>query len=173
MRINELKSVCCFDFNERENLFKQTIEFKINDNLDNCKIAPCQYFTLSPETAQTILNTPWGTEPFPFSMDVLKTTDNANSIIQIISADGEWRRRLFKNSLETWWGKWVNIEKLVNDILNNEGMQKFLAENWDRYMEIDKDYPSKRKWKGGKVAIDEIVNQIKTGTVKAYRNKLV
>jgi hypothetical protein len=172
---NYLKAASCFNFDEYQNPFKKTVEFKAGDNLDCCESAPCRYYTLFPETAETISNTPWGQKPFPFPMEVLKCADNNISgagIIQIITADGEWRRLQFSNSLSTWWGEWINIEKTVNDILNNEGVQKFLAENWDRYMVIDKNYLHKREWKGGKVAIEEIVRQIKEGTAKIYRNKL-
>jgi hypothetical protein len=169
---NYLKAVSCFDFDKYQNNHKKVIEFKTNDNLNNCKLAPCQYYTLIPETAETISNTPWGAKPFPFPMEVLKCTDDMNSIVQIITVDGEWRRRQFSNSLETWWGEWTNIETVIDDILNNESVQKYLTENWDRYMVINKDYPSKREWRGGKTTIDKIIEEIKTGTAKIYRNKL-
>jgi hypothetical protein len=85
-----------FIFGKYENDPKEIIEFKPNDNLDNCKITPCQYFTLLPETAQAILNTPWGAKPFP--LEVLKPDNDMEGIIQIIPVDGEWRRRLFKRT---------------------------------------------------------------------------
>jgi hypothetical protein len=88
-----------FIFGKYENDPKEIIEFKPNDNLDDCKISPCQYFTLIPETAQTILNTPWGAKPFPFPLEVLKPDNDMDGIIQIIPVDGEWRRRLFNNRL--------------------------------------------------------------------------
>jgi hypothetical protein len=169
---NYLKAISCFDFNKYENP-KKTIEFKANDNLDYCRLAPCQYYTLSPEIAETISNTPWGAKQFPFPIEVLKCTDNANNIVQIITVDGEWRRRQFSNSLETWWGEWTNIEKIIDGILADEGIQKFFCENWDRYMVINKDYPSKREWKGSKVTIDKIIEEIKTGTAIIYGNKFV
>jgi hypothetical protein len=170
---NYLKAVSCFDFDKYENNPKEIMEFKADDNLDYCTLTPCQYYTLVPETAETVSNTPWGAKPFPFPMEVLKCTDNINNIVQIITVGGEWRRRQISNSLETRWGEWINIEKAIEDILNNEGIQKFLGENWDRYMVIDKDYPSKRKWSDGKATIDEIIKQIKTGTAKIYRNKFI
>jgi hypothetical protein len=165
-----LKAVSCFSFDEYQNTHKKSIEFKANDNLDYCKSVSCQYYTLLPEIAETISNTPWGKKPFPFPMEVLKCTDSVN-IIQIITVDGEWRRRQFSNSLTSWWGEWINIEKTINDILNNEGIQEFLTENWDRCMAVDKNYLHKREWRGRKVTIDEIVEQIKTGTAKIYRNE--
>jgi hypothetical protein len=165
--INELKSVCCFDFNEYDNIFKKTVELNISDNLNNCKIVPCQYFTLLPETAQTILNTPWGTEPFPFSMEVLKTTDNAGSFIQIIPVGGEWRRRLFKNTFETWWGRWINISKALDFIRNvDENTQKNICNNWNKYMLIDENNHKSRKWAGSIATIDKIIDEIKKGIAK-------
>jgi hypothetical protein len=169
---NYLKAISCFNFSEYQDINKKTIEFKANDNLDYCKSAPCQHYTLLPEIAETISNTPWGKKPFPFSMEVLKCSDMVNTI-QIITVDGEWRRRQFNNSLSTWWGEWINIEKIINDMLNNESIQKFLTGNWDRYMIIDKNDLHKREWRGSKVTIDEIVEQIKTGTAKIYRNRLI
>lgn len=174
---NYLKAISCFNSTEYQNNHKEIIEFKTNDSLDYCKAAPCQYYTLFPEIANTISNTPWEAESFPFSMEVLRCADNdilgANSVIQIITVDGEWRRRQFKNSLTTWWGEWINIEKIINNILANENIQKFLTENWDRYMAIDKNYLHKREWKGGKVTIDKIIEEINNGTAKIYRNKLI
>jgi hypothetical protein len=153
------------------------IELKTNDNLDCCGLASCQYFTSSPKIAETISNTPWKTKPFPFSMKVFKCTDGGvwsiSNVIQRIFVDGEWRRRQFSNSLSTQWGKWINIEKTINDILNNESIQKFLTENWDRYMAIDENDLHKKEWRGSKVTTDEIVEQIKTGTAKIYRNELI
>jgi hypothetical protein len=171
---NYLKTISCFNFTGYEDSRKKTIEFKANDNLDYCESAPCQYYTLLPEIAETISNTPWGKKPFPFPMGVLKCTGtDTNNIIQIITVDGEWRRRQFNNSLSAWWGEWINIEKTIDDMLRNENMQKFLTENWDRYMAVDKSYLHKREWRGSKVTIDEIVEQIKTGTAKIYRNILI
>jgi hypothetical protein len=169
---NYLKAISCFDFNKYENP-KKTIEFKANDNFDYCKLAPCQYYTLVPETAETISNTPWEAKPFPFPMEVLKCTDNAGNIVQIITVDGEWRRRKFSNSLETWWGEWINIKEVIDNILNNENVQKYLIENWDRYMVINKDCLSKREWRGGKITIEKIIEEIKTGTAIIYGNKLI
>jgi hypothetical protein len=170
---NYLKAVSCFDFDEyNNNSNRKSIEFKPNDNLNYCGLAPCQYYTSSPEIAETISNTPWrkGTKSFPFLMEVLKCSDKG---IQIITVDGEWRRRQFGNSLETWWGEWVNIKKTIDDILANENIQKFLTENWDGYMVINKNYLHKREWRGDKVTIDEVIKQIKTGSAKIYRNKLI
>jgi hypothetical protein len=140
---NYLKAVSCFNFTEYQNNHKEIIEFKVNDNLDYCKLTSCQYYVSSLEIAETISNTPWGVKPFQFIMEVLKSTDGIN-IIQIITADGEWRRRQFNNSLTTWWGEWVNIEKTINNIVKDENIQKFLTENWDRYMVIDKNYLHKK-----------------------------
>jgi hypothetical protein len=136
-----LKAVSCFNFGEYQNYCKETIKFKENDNLDYCGLSSCEYYTSSPEIAETISNTPWEAKPFPFSMNVLKCDDGgiprSGNIVQRIFVDGEWRRRQFANSLSTWWGEWVNIEKAINDILNNESLQKFFTEDWDRYMVID------------------------------------
>jgi hypothetical protein len=169
-----LKSISCFNFSEYENGSKEIIEFKPNDNLDNSKISPCQYFTLLPETAQTIRNTPWEAKPFPFSVEVLRPDDDMESIIQIILVDGGWRRRLFNNRLETWWGKWINIDKTLDFIRTaDESIRKDLAEKWNRYMVIDENYPKNRGWAGGITTIDKIIEEIKTGTAKIYRNKFV
>jgi hypothetical protein len=171
---NYLKAISCFNFEEYENNPKKIIEFKVNDNLDYCRITPCQYFTLVPETAQTILNTPWGAKPFPFSMEVLKPTDNAGNIIQIISIGGEWRRRQFNNSLETWWREWINIENIIDFIRNaGENIRKNISANWNKYILIDENNHKNRRWEGNSITIDEIIDEIKTGTAKIYRNKFV
>jgi hypothetical protein len=171
---NYLKAVSCFNLDEYENSPKQTVEFKAEDNLNNCKIAPCQYYTLSPETAETILNTPWGAKPFPFPMEVLKPNDDAGSIVHIISVDGEWRRRQFNNSLETWWGEWINIENIIEFIRNaGENIQKNFSDNWNKYILIDENNHKSRKGAGSITTIDKIIEEIKTGTAKMYRNKFV
>jgi hypothetical protein len=171
-----LKAVSCFNFGEYQNYCKETIKFKVNDNLDYCGLASCEYYTSSPEIAETISNTPWKSKPFPFSMKVLKCVDGGvprpGNVVQRIFVDGEWRRRQFANSLSAWWGEWVNIEKVINDINNNENMPKFLTENWDRYMVIDESSFRKKRWEEGHaVTIDEIIEQIRNGTAKIYRNK--
>jgi hypothetical protein len=86
---NYLKAVSCFNSTERQNIWKKAIEFKSGDNLNYRRKTPCQYYTLSPETAETISNTPWGTKPFPFIMEVLKCTENGINVVQIITVDGE------------------------------------------------------------------------------------
>jgi hypothetical protein len=170
-----LKAVSCFNFDEYQNCCKETIKFKANDNLDYCGLSSCEYYTSSPEIAETISNTPWEAKPFPFSMKVLKCSDGGvprPSNVQRIFVDGkEWRRRQFANSLSAWWGEWVDIEKVINDILN-ENLQKFLTENWDRYMVIDESSFRKKGLEGRTVTIDEIIEQIRTGTAKIYRNKI-
>jgi hypothetical protein len=168
--IKYLKAICCFNFSEYGN---NSIEFKVDDNIDYCKVAPCQYFTLLPEIAETVFYTPWGAKPFPFSMEVLKSTDDSN-IIQIITVDGEWRRQQFKNSLETWWGEWININKVVDVIYNaDENIQKNLVDSWDIYMIIDESNPKNRRWAGSVTTIEKIIEEIKTGTAKIYLNKLL
>jgi hypothetical protein len=170
---NYLKAISCFDFDKYQNNPKKAIEFKANDNLDYCRVTPCQYYTLSPEIAETILNTPWGTNPFPFSMEVLKSADNASNVIQILPFGGEWRRTFFSNSLEKRLGEWVNIEEVIDYIIENKDIHKNLSENWDRYMVINEVTRHVERWEGRIVTIDEIVEQIKTGTAKTFRNKLV
>jgi hypothetical protein len=176
--IKYLKAVSCFDFDGYEKNPKKTIKFKENDNLDYCRLAPCQYYTLVPEIAETIYNVPWGrgTKSFPFLLKVLKCTDNntlgVNSV-QIITVDCEWRRRQFNNALETWWGEWINIEKTIDNILNDESTQEFFIENWNKYMMIDKNYINKKEWKNNKITMGEIIGQIKTGSVKICKNVLV
>jgi hypothetical protein len=156
---------------------RETIKFKTNDNLDYCSLASCEYYTSSPETAETISNTPWEPKPFPFSMKVLKCDDggvpSSSNVVQRIFVDGEWRRRQFATSLAACWGEWINIEKVINDINNNENIQKFLTENWDKYMVIDESSFRKKRWEEGRtVTIDEIIEQIINGTAKIYRNKV-
>jgi hypothetical protein len=182
---NYLKSVSCFNLDQYKGNDKiefkvidfKKIELKANDNLDHCGLASCQYYTSSPEIAETISNTPWEAKPFPFSMKVLKSANDGfsgmSNVVQRIFVDGEWRRRQFSDSLAIYWGKWINIEKVINTILNDEGIQKFLTENWDRYIVIDK-YSFRRKGCEGRiVTIDEIIEQIKNGAAQIYRNKLV
>jgi hypothetical protein len=164
-----LKAISCFNFVEHQNNHnKKIIEFKANDNLDYCTITPCYYYIPSLEVAKTILNIPWESKPIIFSMKVLKSIDNG--IVQIIHIDGEWRRRQFSNSLTTWWGEWINIEKTIDNIFKNENIQKFLTENWNRCI-IDKNYIHKKE-RRCKVTIDEIIRQIREGSQKAYRNKI-
>jgi hypothetical protein len=172
--IDKLKAVCCFDLGKYENNLNQIIELNANENLDDCKMLACQYYTLSPETAQTIRNTPWEAEPFLFSMKVLKPNDNADNIIQIIPVGDGWRRRRFSNRLETWWGKWMNIGKIVDFIHNaDENTQKNLSENWNKYMIIDENNHKKRMRVGNIITIDEIIEEIKTGTAKIFKNKFI
>jgi hypothetical protein len=100
-----LKAVSCFNLREYQNYCKETIKFKVNDNLDYCGLASCEYYTSSPEIAETISNTPGESKPFPFSMNVLKCVDggvpSSSNVVQRIFMDGEWRRRQFSNPLET------------------------------------------------------------------------
>jgi hypothetical protein len=160
-----LKAISLFNFDEYQNNHnKKIIEFKANDNLDYCMVTPCYYYIPSSEVAKTILNIPWEAKPIIFSMKVLKSIDN--NIIQIIHIDGEWRRRQFKNSLSTWWGEWINIEKTINDLLNDENIQKLFTENWNKYMVIDKNNLHKRERRRGKVTIDEIIRQMREGIAK-------
>jgi hypothetical protein len=170
---NYLKTISCFNFTEYQNSYKESIEFKANDNLNYCTLAPYQYYTIFPEISETISNTPWGTKSFLFSMKVLKCTDDRNNIIQIITVDSEWRRRQFSNSLETWWGEWINIDNTIDYILNNENIQINLTKTWNRYMITDGNNLKKRTWAGSIATIDEIIEQIKNGTAKIYKNNLI
>jgi hypothetical protein len=157
-----LKAISFFNFDEYQNNHnKKIIEFKANDNLDYCTVTPCYYYIPSLEVSKTILNIPWESKPIIFSVKALKSIDNG--IIQIIHIDGEWRRRQFTNSLSTWWGEWINIQKTIENIFNNENIQRLLTENWNKYMMIDKSNLYKRGWRRGKITIDEIIRQIREG----------
>jgi hypothetical protein len=166
-----LKAISCFNFAEFGDIFGKKIKFKTGDNLDYCTTTPCQYYTLLPEVARTIANTPLGAKPFPLSMEVLRAADKAANIVQIIHADCEWRRRLFNNSLSSWWGEWINIDDTINSMLTDENLQKYLVKNWDSYMIIDANNHKERIISGTITTIEEIIEEIKTGTAKIYLNK--
>jgi hypothetical protein len=112
-----------------------------------------------------------GAKPFPFSMEVLRAADKAANIVQIIHAGGEWRRRLFSNSLSSWWGEWINIDDTINSVLTDENLQKYLVKNWDSYMTIDANKHKERIISGTITTIEKIIEEIKTGTAKIYLNK--
>jgi hypothetical protein len=115
---NYLKAISCFNSDKHQNGCKEIIKFKVNANLDYCGLTSCEYYTSSPEIAETISNTPWEAKPPPFSMKVLNCFDggvsSASNVVQIISVNGEWRRRQFNNLSETCWGEWVNIEEVIS-----------------------------------------------------------
>jgi hypothetical protein len=181
MTINDLKSVCCFDSNK--NNTKKTTEFKIKDNLNNCISTLCRYYTFSKEILQTVINTPpWGAKLFRYAVEIVKPVDT-HGIIQRVIIDGEWQKEGFKTVAGEWrryyfntvatWGKWIDIEETISFILKDEDTKKYFTENWDRYMIIDENNYKKRMRTNNIIKIDEIIKQIKTGTAKIYKNKLI
>jgi hypothetical protein len=184
MMINELKSVCCFDFDKIENNTKKTIEFKINDNLNNCRTTLSRYYTFSKEILQSIINTPpWGTKLFRYAVEIVKSADT-HGIIQRVIVDGEWQIEGFKIAAGEWrrrqyfntvafWGQWIDIEKTISRILKDEYIKKYFTENWNKYMIID-EYMSLAKGYGNHIiTADEIIEQIRTGSAQIYKNKLI
>jgi hypothetical protein len=158
------------------------IEFKINDDLDYCRTLFCRYYTFSKKILQTIRNAPpLEVELFRYAVEVIPA--NNNNTVQRVLIEGEWQEEGFKYLLGEWrrvyfnssvnWGEWVHIDAIINSILTSESIQEYLAGNWDRYIVIDKNNYKKRTWAGSIAKIDEIVEQIKTGTARIYGNKFV
>jgi hypothetical protein len=169
-----LKAISCFNHEED---IKNEIGFKADDDLDYCKTLFCRYYTFSKKILQTIRNAPpWGIRLFRYALEIIPASNK--NIIQRVLIDGEWegesfralsgewRRRQFSNSLTTWWGKWINIDDIINSILTDEDKQKQFVENWNRYMIIDESIFRAKRYRNRIMTIDEIIEQIKTGKVK-------
>jgi hypothetical protein len=180
---NYLKAVSCFNINEYDENFTKIkiVQFKKDDDLNNCLLVPCHYLTFSEEIAQTIKNTPSiEVDPnmsFPiFEIKTFGIPDSSfsNSIIQRTFFYGEeWRRWHFNLHGEIW-GEWINIDNTVDYILNSKDAQKdFIEKTWNQYMIVDENNLKKRTWSNSIIKTDEIIKQIKTGTAKIYRNKSI
>jgi hypothetical protein len=156
---------------------KNEIEFKTDDDLDYCRSLFCRYYTFSKRILQTIRNAPpWRARLFRYALEIIPV--NNKNIIQRVLIDGEWegesfralsgewRRRLFRNSLTIWWGEWINIDDVINSIRTDENLQKQFVENWNRYMIIDESIFRAKGYRNRKMTMDEIVEQIKTGRAK-------
>ncbi|MDR2184593.1 MAG: hypothetical protein LBO80_02835 [Treponema sp.] len=178
--INDIRLLSCFNINEyKENPAKiKVVQFKKNDDINDCLLAPCRYWTYSEEIAQTIKNIPPINPNISFHSFGVKTFrildgDFSHNIIQRTFFCGKEWRRCYLNLHEKIWGEWTNINTMLDYILNNGDIQKNLTESWTRYMVIDKNNCRRRSWAGSITTIDEIIKQIKTGTAKIYKNKLV
>jgi hypothetical protein len=125
--INDLKIASCFNSNEHEeNLTKiKVVQFKKDDDLNNCLLVPCHYWTSSEEIAQTVKHTPpIEVDPMmsfpPFEVKTFQIFDSSffNSIIQrTFFYNKKWRRchLILHGGV---WGEWINIDNIINDILN-------------------------------------------------------
>jgi hypothetical protein len=173
---NYLKSISRFNISKDKNSVKKIIEFNVNDDLNNLINPLYRYYTFSKEILQTIINTPpWESKLFRYAVEIEKFV-NTHGITQRVIIDGEWREEGFKAVTGEWrrqyfntdaiWGQWIDIEETISFILRDEHTRERLIENWDRYMIINKHNSLIKKWGDHKTTIDEIIEQIRTGTAR-------